>query len=300
MKRIEVYIISGFLGSGKTTLLKELMHRCVCENGHTIILENEFGKIDFDGEALALTGVDVESVVAECICCGGAETMLDKLRAFKTKGLSRLFVEPSGVARLSDVRRIFSYPDIREFYELKCVLAIIDACNGFKWNKIAGVLFENQIRFSDVVYVSKKDLVTACQLTEIKKLITSIKPDASILDNISGIIEWNNGKINKPNLIYERAENMQKIEVCSVTLDGIISKSGLQSFFEKMKTGYFGKVFRLKGILRMENGCCSVDGVAETITNIFTDNKVPNSRISFIGMDLKKELIENELKELSR
>lgn len=50
----------------------------------------------------------------------------------------------------------------------------------------------------------------------------------------------------------------------------------------------------------MENGCCSVDGVAETITNIFTDNNVPNSRISFIGMDLKKELIENELKELSR
>ena len=299
--RIDVYIISGFLGSGKTTLLRELIRRFKRDDGRSVVLENEFGKIDFDGEVLASTGTDVESVVAECICCGGAEAMLDKLRKLKESGVSRLFVEPSGVARLSDLRRILGRPDIREYYELKCVVATVDACNALKWNKISGVLFENQIRFSDVVYVSKRDLATEAQFAEVAGLIKTIKPDAVFADDLSWKIDERGGVADRPRLIYERPGEALEMEACSVMLDRAVSGIGLRLFFESVKTGCWGKIFRVKGTMRLDDGnCYTVDGVADNITMVPTDCNASVWGITFIGTDLKNEMIENELNGLLR
>ena len=47
----KVNIISGFLGSGKTTFIKKYLDE-VKNLGKVVILENEFGEISIDSDAL--------------------------------------------------------------------------------------------------------------------------------------------------------------------------------------------------------------------------------------------------------
>ena len=73
-----------------------------------MILENEFGAIDVDGEVLEAAGVEVESIIAGCICCSGADVFINKLSEIASSYAPRqLIIEPTGIARLSDIRRIF-------------------------------------------------------------------------------------------------------------------------------------------------------------------------------------------------
>ena len=49
--RIPVTILTGFLGSGKTTLLNHVLRG---DHGKRIVvIENEFGEVDIDGELVA-------------------------------------------------------------------------------------------------------------------------------------------------------------------------------------------------------------------------------------------------------
>ena len=104
---IQVDIISGFLGAGKTTLIQNIIG-VGAHSGGLMILENEFGAIDVDGEVLEAAGVEVESIIAGCICCSGADVFINKLSEIASSYAPRqLIIEPTGIARLSDIRRIF-------------------------------------------------------------------------------------------------------------------------------------------------------------------------------------------------
>ena len=56
-KRINVYIITGFLGAGKTTLLNHLLKQF--QLSRNVVIENEFGKINIDA---TLVNENYESV----------------------------------------------------------------------------------------------------------------------------------------------------------------------------------------------------------------------------------------------
>ena len=52
MKKVEVFILSGFLGSGKTTLLTNLLLQEKELNRKVAVVMNELGKVSIDSQAV--------------------------------------------------------------------------------------------------------------------------------------------------------------------------------------------------------------------------------------------------------
>ena len=105
MKAI-VDIFSGFLGSGKTMLIKKLLN----ENAYgknTVIIENEFGEVSIDGAILKESNLKIKEINAGCICCQVSgdfgDSVLEVMRKYDPENI---IIEPSGVAKLSEILKI--------------------------------------------------------------------------------------------------------------------------------------------------------------------------------------------------
>ena len=64
----KVDIFSGFLGAGKTTLIKKLIAEGY-DTKNIVLIENEFGEIGVDTGFLRESGIQINEMVAGCICC---------------------------------------------------------------------------------------------------------------------------------------------------------------------------------------------------------------------------------------
>ena len=99
----KVDIISGFLGAGKTTLIKKLLAEAF-QGEKLVLIENEFGEISVDGGFLQDTGVQVSELSSGCICCTLVGDFTEALKQVHDQYKpDRILIEPSGVAKLSDV-----------------------------------------------------------------------------------------------------------------------------------------------------------------------------------------------------
>ena len=64
----DIYIISGFLGAGKTTFIQNLLKQTL-QNEKVVIIENDFGEVNFDASLLSQCGYEVKALNSGCICC---------------------------------------------------------------------------------------------------------------------------------------------------------------------------------------------------------------------------------------
>ena len=103
----KINILSGFLGAGKTTLIKKLIAEAFHDK--IVLIENEFGDISVDGGFLKEAGVEMREINSGCICCslvGDFEAALHQV--IDTYHPDRIIIEPSGVGKLSDVKKAVS------------------------------------------------------------------------------------------------------------------------------------------------------------------------------------------------
>ena len=104
---VKVEIFSGFLGAGKTQLIKKLIEEGYY-NDRIAIIENEFGEVSIDGEILSRTNTLVKEINAGCICCQVTGDFKESIKdVVENCNVDRLIVEPTGVAKLSDLKNTF-------------------------------------------------------------------------------------------------------------------------------------------------------------------------------------------------
>lgn len=100
-----VDVISGFLGAGKTTILRRLIAQAY-PGQRLVLLENEFGAVSVDSAFLRSTGVELAELNSGCICCSMSGDFTGQLQTLvEWEAPDRILIEPSGVAKLSDVYR---------------------------------------------------------------------------------------------------------------------------------------------------------------------------------------------------
>jgi G3E family GTPase len=150
----QVDIISGFLGAGKTTLIQYLFRYCY--GGRKIaVIENDFGEVGIDGGLLESTGAKVTEIISGCICC---TLVLDFQKAIETLAadpdIERIVIEPSGVAKLSDVLRACGNISA-ELIGLGKIITVVDALSYEKYAAGFGAFFLDQVRHADIVLISK-------------------------------------------------------------------------------------------------------------------------------------------------
>ena len=137
----ELYLISGFLGAGKTTLLQKLLREGFAGQKAALV-ENDFGAVSLDAKLLKSGGYTVQELRAGCICCtlngNFVSALVSLLRRVQP---DVVLIEPSGVAKLSDVEALCRDQRLAALAVLKQKITVVDAANCASYCENFGAFF---------------------------------------------------------------------------------------------------------------------------------------------------------------
>lgn len=308
-----VTIITGFLGAGKTTFLNALIQHGKPER--YAVIENEFGKESIDGQLVLGADAGIFELNNGCLCCTLNDDLVELLtRLSKESGtFDELIIETTGIADPATVALPFLTDQIvSRYYKLDRVICLVDA------RHIAKELADTdearkQISFSDVLLITKTDLVTGAELEDVKSLLTAINPTARILTGNHE--QYPIGRIRE--FLREDAHTFaQPVSCHSHQEHRHHSLSSLtfnfREVFEIEKLGHTlmvllavqsQDVYRVKGIIHAKgyHEKIIIQSVAELLSiskgQPWNDTEERISRIVFIGKSLKAKGFEDLLRK---
>ena len=178
MTKIDIF--SGFLGAGKTTLIKKLIAEAYTGE-QLVLIENEFGEIGIDGGFLQEAGINITEMNSGCICCSLVGDFGKALRqVMDTYHPDRILIEPSGVAKLSDVIRAvqdLQMPDV----VLNGFTTVVDAAKAKMYMKNFGEFFNNQVEHASAIILSRTGGMKQDKLDACVALLREKNPTATIV-----------------------------------------------------------------------------------------------------------------------
>lgn len=176
-----VDVFSGFLGAGKTYLIKKLIEEgCYPEN--TVIIENEFGEVSIDGALLSSTQLAVKEINAGCICCtvtGSFQEAIQEVMAEYRP--EQLIIEPSGVAKLSEVIRALNQVKGGEALTLRVCAAVVDVLRTIEYLNNFSEFYTNQIAHARLLILSRTQLASSARIEAVTAAVRNFNQHAPII-----------------------------------------------------------------------------------------------------------------------
>jgi len=277
--KVPVTVITGFLGSGKTTLLNRILRE---QHGKRIaVIENEFGEVGIDKSLVEQAERTTETVVEMnngCICCTlrgdfieGMQKVLKDVRA-RGSHLDSVLIETTGLADPSPIASTFFLDQyMRENYRLDSILGVCDAkhllsqLEGPRDKSCVNEASE-QVAFSDRLLLTKTDLCTEIELSDVLQRLHNVNPFAKVLPMN---LKDSEKPIPVEDMCDVRAFSLDKalefdstflddeddhvhdpsIMALGVKLRGALNQARLNIFFETVIKRYPKEMYRMKGIL---------------------------------------------------
>ena len=186
----KVDIISGFLGAGKTTLIKKLIQE-VFAGQKVVLIENEFGEIGIDGGFLKDAGINITEMNSGCICCSLVGDFGKALKEVTDRfAPDHIIIEPSGVGKLSDVRKAVEDAADEAGLVLNGLVTVADASKVKMYMKNFGEFYNNQVEYAGTIILSRTQKVSENKLLAAVSLIQEKNPKATVIttpwDELSG------------------------------------------------------------------------------------------------------------------
>jgi G3E family GTPase len=301
-KKINVYIITGFLGSGKTTVLNNLLQQFSTEKN--VVIENEFGKINIDATLINGTFESVYELTNGCICCSINNQLLETLTRIHTleNQPDNLFIETTGIADAGEIASNFTALYVAEAFDLKKIITVVDAEN-LLFYKDSNVEVTKQIVAAGTVIVNKSALVTPEISTNIKDFIQAINPYTTIILSNDGSLDRmnleieNSHKLLTPNTIY-KSESTHKIKTMLYETDDLFNLQELKYELFRNLYLYYHQIYRIKGyVLTANNEVVLVQTTGKSVVLELSKNQtISKSQLVFIGKELELKTIERILK----
>ena len=325
---VKIDIISGFLGAGKTTLIKKILDEKPA--GQVIcIIENEFGDIGIDGEQLQQSGVEVMEIYSGCICCtliGNFERALNEL--IEKYHPERIIIEPTGIAKLSDVLRACEDALEKEDVRLGMCLVVVNAMNYDMYMRNWPEFFINQIEQAKTIVMSRSQNVDPELLEKTARDLRRLNPGANMIttpwDQIDAktIIQAaeRDAALSLENEVKQEVKRCacghhhheeehrhahhedcqahhheehdhsadEVFQVWGVETPRAFLKEGLQNALDALSESRYGKVLRAKGIVQSEDGNWMKFDFVPGETGLIDWKPDYTGRICVIGEDLDK------------
>ena len=182
MTKIDVF--SGFLGAGKTTLLKKLIAGAY-PGERLVLLENEFGEVGVDGAFMKETGIEISEINSGCICCSMSGDFVGQLKTIiEWESPDRVLIEPSGVAKLSDICRSIAQvqkacreDDVR----LDSLVTVVDAARCADYMENFGEFFLDQMENAQCIVLSRTEGMGEEALAECAALVRARNGRAALI-----------------------------------------------------------------------------------------------------------------------
>lgn len=301
-KKINVYILTGFLGSGKTTVLNHLLGQFAYEKN--VVIENEFGKINIDATLVNGTFESVYELSNGCICCSINNQLLETLTRIVSleNPPDNLFIETTGIADAGEIAATFTALFVAEAFDLKKIITVVDAENVLFY-KDSNAEVQKQIVTADILIINKFELVTAEMLTSIKDFIQSINPYSNIILSKDGwlnrmILATENSQKTLTTSTLYKSESTHKIKTMLYETDDIFDVQKLKYELFRHLYLYYHQIYRIKGyVLTKENQVVLVQTVGKSVVIELANNQDKiKSQLVFIGKELEFKTIERILK----
>lgn len=278
--KIKIDIFSGFLGSGKTTLIKKLIEEKF-KDDKVAIIENEFGEVSIDGEILKGSNVDVKEINSGCICCSIVGDFKKSIKdIIKTYTPTRIIIEPSGVAKLSDVIKSCKSIKCEEEFEMNYIFTLVDVSNFNMYLNNFGEFYKDQLIHGKTILLSRSNIIDEEKLKDIVAKIREINKSASIIaspletidgfdiceiadNDIDTLKEKQFSKLTSSIIRKTKLRGEDKksniadsvFDTVGIETTKIFTESNLKSIFNKIDANKdFGFVLRGKGLVRVEGG----------------------------------------------
>ena len=209
----KVDIISGFLGAGKTTLIKKLISE-VFAGQQIVLIENEFGEIGIDGGFLKDAGINITEMNSGCICCSLVGDFGKALKEVTQKfAPDRIIIEPSGVGKLSDVRKAVEDAAEEAGLVLNALTTVADASKIKMYMKNFGEFYNNQIESAATIILSRTQKLSEEKQLKAAEMIREKNPDAVLIttpwDELTGaqILSAMEGTDRLAQMLLEETQN---------------------------------------------------------------------------------------------
>ena len=266
MEKKELYVLTGFLGAGKTSFLLNILDNI--KDKKIGIIQNEFGKINVDGEIVRRNGIEMTEISRGSIFCSCLKlSFVQALAEMSKKDLDYVFVESSGLADPSNIEEILNAVNIMagDSYIFKGVICLIDGVN-FS-NQVKDVeTVDRQLAHCNLAVINKVDLLDLSELEEVKNIVRGVNPICMISTASYGKIDLSFLSEDLTSLKWAEYEDSlntvdNKPKTISLETGEILSKEILTKFLKKV----LPDCYRIKGFFKLEDGWQQVDVVEELI-----------------------------------
>ncbi|MDF2684692.1 MAG: cobalamin biosynthesis protein CobW [Brevibacillus sp.] len=183
----QVYLLTGYLGSGKTTLLQKMLTHLRAQDCKVVVVMNEMGEEDIDGEQLQGFGFPVKKLLDGCICCSIRGEMTESLKEVITSlNPDKILIETTGVADPIDVIDGLTHPELYESVDLKGIISVVDASrflelnSRFQSTSALVKTIRNQVKYADLLLVNKVDMTPADMLEKVQRRLSELNPHAPV------------------------------------------------------------------------------------------------------------------------
>ncbi|MGD2079526.1 MAG: GTP-binding protein [Nitrospirota bacterium] len=176
MKLVQV---AGYLGSGKTTFIVTVAKRLSSEGVKIAILVNDVGGIPVDGKVMEEYGLSVKEIGGGCICCQIAGNLRKTLGILaRTYQPDIVVIEPTGMAVPGSVKDVVRGGGMDVSFGP--IVVLFDLSRAEKLLKFDPLrrLVSTQIADADIIALSKADTVSAEQVEDSRRAVSSMNPGA--------------------------------------------------------------------------------------------------------------------------
>lgn len=278
----ELYVLTGFLGSGKTTFLLNLLDKI--KDKKIGIIQNEFGKINVDGEIIDRDGIKMTEISRGSIFCSCLKlSFVESLAEMGKMDLDYVFVESSGLADPSNIEEILEAVKVLagDVYEFKAAICLIDAVNFL--DQIKEETVYRQLVHCHMAIVNKIDLVDEDKIHKINEKIKEINPNCLIKYGKEGNIGLDFLSTDLKSLNKIASEDSlntvdNKPKTISLQTEEILTREELNEFLEKV----LPDCYRIKGFFHLEEGWFQVD-VVEKLIDYKPHGERKNSELVFLS-----------------
>jgi G3E family GTPase len=318
---LPVSIITGFLGSGKTTLLNRLLQHDSLKNSLVII--NEFGEVGIDHLLVSAPADNMRLLANGCLCCEVKGELVETLTEVSVKrangeipAYDRVLIETTGLADpVPIVQTIVTDADLSKLYRLDTVVGVVDALHAVsqlaRQSEVA-----KQIAVSDIVLLSKTDLVDADALTEVEGAVRKINGGAEVLKAMHGEVHPDalfgrsapDGEARIADLERwlgadnaasgSRTYTPHAADIRTYTLyhDGPVTASGVATWLSMLASFRGPQLLRVKGIINVGGDPYIVHAVQTVIHEPVALERWPSddkrTRIVFIVRGVERAALE--------
>jgi G3E family GTPase len=291
----DIYIISGFLGAGKTTLIEKLLRTCFADK-NTVLVENDFGKVNIDAALLKSGGFQVRELSGGCICCTLTGDFVKSIQeVISAYSPEIILIEPSGVGKLSDIEQSCYSMNLTSCTNVCQKITAVDVTHCRSYLENFGEFFKDQVQGADILYLTRVE-ATDAKIKNTKHLLREINAEAPIVMSASELINLIGQKKKDKAVQPESDDNCHchhnhetdgNFETVTIQFQNPVNMDKIKQSIEKLEQSKYTHVLRAKGILKWkENRYISlqyVPGELNTMPTVAVGNY-----LCFIGSKLDR------------